>query len=390
MIGYDSTAQGPVGWVLFGLDEVCSVQTEHKTRRTAVMDGVPGAWTGSHDFVFTQNALCVLDPHHILTQTAINDASFNIANGVQRGEVHPVSAKVRELQKLLTSQRPDLSVLTAPVGDTGEAVWSPGDEVQASRAKVLSQLTIQRQQIATTAKNPAWESGCPPFLIVDGCEAAFKLKQSDGGQVPASPFHPDVKLYPKTMGGTKWYAKFYVERSVEIVESTRKRTDLPKALVAAIQDFDNVMTGSAAWRRKNKPAVLAGAMVKITPSGQAVLNSTFVPFKETEGRRVRDVRYVNSAVGSMCMEVGDEERKELSGRDSGVFPGTSPTVTLRFGQNIHANQVRARFTQFFGPGWEGTPEIERLMSPWVREMSEGEERETPAEAGAVTDGDESE
>ena len=147
LIGYDSTAQGPVGWVLFGLDEVCSVQTEHKTRRTAVMDGVPGAWTGSHDFVFTQNALCVLDPHHILTQTAINDASFNIANGVQRG-LH-VSAKVRELQKLLTSQRPDLSVLTAPVGDTGEAGRL---EPYRRRAKVLSQLTIQRQQIATTPR----------------------------------------------------------------------------------------------------------------------------------------------------------------------------------------------------------------------------------------------
>ena len=390
-IGYDSTPQGPVGWVLFDLDQTSSVATEHTVRRNQVMAGEPGAWSGDHQFCFTRNALCVLDPHHILQQPSANDASRKIASGVQQGKVFPVSAKVRELQKLLTSQRPDLAKLTAPVSTTREAVWTPGGETHAATTKILSQLTIQRQQIATTAKNPTWEPGCPPFLIVDGCEEAFRLKQADGG-LPTTPFGSGVKLYPKVTGdahGAKWYAKFYLERSVDIVDSIRKRTDLPKALVSAIQDFDNVMTGSAAWRRENKPAVLAGAMVNITPSGQAVLTSTVVPFKETAGRRVRDVRHVTSAVGSMCMEVGDDERKELSGRDSGVFPGTSPTVELKFGQNIHAKQVRARFTQFFGPGWEGTPEIERLMSPWVREMSKGEAPEAGA-AGAADDGDESE
>ena len=187
------------------------------------------------------------------------------------------------------------------------------------------------------------------------------------------------------MGGTQRYVKFYVERSVEIVESTRKRTDLPKALVAAIQDFDNVMTGSAAWRRKNKPAVLAGAMVKITPSGQAVLNSTFVPFKETEGRRVQDVRYVNSAVGSCAWRLAMRSGKSFRAATRACFPARAQQSRCGSGRTSTPTRC-ARASRSFWARVGGTPEIERLMSPWVQEMSEGE-RETPAEAGAVTDGD---
>lgn len=395
VFGFDDTRQGPKGWVLFQLDQACSTQTEFVARRTSVLDGVSGAWKASgageaggapHTFCFTQNALCVLDPHHILGQTGANEASQAIATGIQRGEVHSVSPKVRELQRLLSREYPDMGVLSAPVDSSASTIWTPGGEAQGSSAKILSQLTIQRQLIATTSKNPPWEGGCPPFLIVEGCDSqTFKLKSSQGGRV-SSPLHPNVKLYECETTSQTWYAKVYLDRSVDIVQSIRERSDLPKELVRAIQDFDNVMTGSAAWRRKNEPACLAGATVKITPSGQAVLNSTFVPFKESEGREVRDIRYVESAVGSMSMTMEEEEREDLSGRDAGVFPGTSRFVKLKFGQNIHAKQVRARFTQFFGPGWEGVPEIEKLMSPWVREISEGDEDEDKDEgAGEVVD-----
>lgn len=369
VIGYDDTAQGPNGWVLFDLNEQCSVQTDFTVRRKAVMEGVSGAWTGDGSFTFTRNGLCVLDPHHILRQTGAKEVSREIANGVQRGVVNPVSSKVRELQKLLTRQQPDIAVLTAPVADTGELPWSPGGECESAKTKILSQLTIQRQQIASSAKNPPWESGCPPFRIIEGCDQAFKLKSGNVGAQSSSPFHPNVKLYPHETG-TKWYVKFYVQRSVELVDSIRKRSDLPPALISAIQDFDNVFTGTAEWRRRTKPSVLAGATVQITSSGQAVPRNTFVPFKETSGRRVRDVRFNDSEANSMCMEIGDEERKDLAGRDSGVFPGTARFVALKFGQNIHAKQVRARFDQFLGAGWEGIPEIEQLMSSWVREISD--------------------